>query len=98
MASNRIQLAPNYQVVLDRFVTVCQKDERVVAAFLSGSYATNTADLYSELRAGLDLVRFYRQIAPPLAHAYHLPYPERLSQLMSARLAKLSGTLYTKSG
>lgn len=50
------------------------------------------------LQAVSNIVRFYQQIAPPLAHAYHLPYPERLSHLMSARLAKLSGTLYTKSG
>lgn len=29
-------LLPNHQVVLDRFVTACQVDRRVVAAFLAG--------------------------------------------------------------
>jgi predicted nucleotidyltransferase len=54
MASNQLQLPHNYQTVLDRFVAVCQADERVVAAFLGGSYATGKADSYSDL--DLDLI------------------------------------------
>jgi hypothetical protein len=34
---------------VDRFVAVCQADERVVAAFLGGSYARGAADVYSDL-------------------------------------------------
>ncbi len=39
----------NHRTILDRFVTVCQVDTRVVAAFLGGSYATGTADVHSDL-------------------------------------------------
>lgn len=53
MASNQIQLPPNCQAVVDRFVAACQRDERVVAAFLGGSYAAGKADLYSDLDLGL---------------------------------------------
>jgi predicted nucleotidyltransferase len=35
--------------VLDRFVTACQMDALIVAAFLGGSYARGTADQYSDL-------------------------------------------------
>ncbi len=37
------------QVIVNRFVAACQADERVVAAFLGGSYARGTADAYSDL-------------------------------------------------
>jgi predicted nucleotidyltransferase len=36
-------------VVIERFVAACRADERVVAAFLVGSYAGGTADAYSDL-------------------------------------------------
>ncbi len=49
MDSQEIQLPPNHQVAIDRFVAACQADERVVAAFLGGSYARGTADAYSDL-------------------------------------------------
>lgn len=42
-------LLPNHQIVLNRFVAACQADERVLAAFLGGSYARGTADEYSDL-------------------------------------------------
>ena len=44
---------PHHQVVMNRFVAACQADERVVAAFLGGSYARGTADAYSDLDFGL---------------------------------------------
>jgi predicted nucleotidyltransferase len=44
-----LQLPNNHQGVVDRFVAACQADERVVAAFLGGSYAKGTADVYSDL-------------------------------------------------
>lgn len=53
MASQEIQLPHQHQVVIDRFVATCQADARVVAAFLRGSYASGTADAYSDLDLGL---------------------------------------------
>jgi predicted nucleotidyltransferase len=42
-------LSPKQRVVLDRFVTACETDNRIVAAFLGGSYARDKADSYSDL-------------------------------------------------
>ncbi len=53
MDSQVIQQPHNHQVVMNRFVAACQADERVVAAFLGGSYARGTADAYSDLDLGL---------------------------------------------
>src|SRR5690349_15000433 len=50
---NQLQLPQNYQTVLDRFVAACQADARVMAAFLRGSYASGTADAYSDLDLSL---------------------------------------------
>ncbi len=44
-----MQLPDNYQDIVDRFIAACQADERVVAAFLGGSYAQDKADKYSDL-------------------------------------------------
>jgi predicted nucleotidyltransferase len=49
MGSQGIQPPNNHQDVLDRFVAACQADQRVVAAFLGGSYARDAADAYSDL-------------------------------------------------
>jgi predicted nucleotidyltransferase len=49
MELHKLQLPNNHQGVIDRFVAACQADERVVAAFLGGSYAKGTADVYSDL-------------------------------------------------
>ena len=48
MSSQELQ-QPHHQVVVNRFVAACQADERVVAAFLGGSYARGTADAFSAL-------------------------------------------------
>src|SRR5437588_10610720 len=53
MDTQDIQMPENHQVVMNRFVEACQADERVVAAFLSGSYARGAADAYSDLDFGL---------------------------------------------
>ena len=37
------------QAILERFVRACEEDERIVAAFLGGSFATGTADVGSDL-------------------------------------------------
>jgi predicted nucleotidyltransferase len=44
-----LRLRPNHQAFLNRFVEACQADQRVVAAFLGGSYAKGYADAYSDL-------------------------------------------------
>src|SRR5260221_2649347 len=49
MDAQGIQQPQNHQVVMNRFVAACQADERVVAAFLAGSYARGTTDEYSVL-------------------------------------------------
>ena len=49
MAAQAAQLAPNHQAFVDRFVAACQADQRVVAAFLGGSYAKGTPDPHSDV-------------------------------------------------
>ena len=49
MDAPEISMPPHHQAIMNRFVAACQADERVVAAFLGGSYATGTADAYSDL-------------------------------------------------
>ncbi|MEO7911272.1 MAG: nucleotidyltransferase domain-containing protein, partial [Roseiflexaceae bacterium] len=53
MDSQALRLPHHQQVVMDRFVAACQADARVVAAFLGGSYASGTADAYSDLDLSL---------------------------------------------
>lgn len=44
-----ILLPDHYQDIVNRFIAACQADERIVAAFLGGSYAEGKADKYSDL-------------------------------------------------
>ena len=44
-----IRLRPNHQSFVDRFVKACLADDRIVAAFLGGSYAKGYADPYSDI-------------------------------------------------
>jgi predicted nucleotidyltransferase len=44
-----MQMPDHYQNIVDRFVAACQADERIMAAFLGGSYAEDKADKYSDL-------------------------------------------------
>jgi predicted nucleotidyltransferase len=44
-----MQMPDNHQDVVDRFIAACQSDERIVAAFLGGSYAKDKADKFSDL-------------------------------------------------
>jgi lincosamide nucleotidyltransferase len=41
------------------------------------------------LEAGLAIVAYYREVAPPLAEAHGLPYPAELERIMLARLEAL---------
>jgi predicted nucleotidyltransferase len=43
------QLSERHRTIVDRFVAACRADERVLAAFLGGSYARDAADTYSDL-------------------------------------------------
>lgn len=49
MNLHKTPLPDNYQNVVDRFFAACQADDRIVAAFLGGSYAKDEADKYSDL-------------------------------------------------
>lgn len=44
-----MDLAGGHLAVVERFVECCRADERVLAAFLGGSYARGAADRYSDL-------------------------------------------------
>ncbi len=47
------EIEQNRQAVIQRYVVACQADERVVAAFLGGSYARDATDAYSDIDFGL---------------------------------------------
>lgn len=49
MNINDISMLPHHRATVERFVAACAADERVVAAFLGGSYARGTADAHSDL-------------------------------------------------
>ena len=53
MDSQETRLPRHHQAVVDKFVAACLADERVVAAFVGGSYAKGTADAHSDLDLGL---------------------------------------------
>ena len=44
-----MQLLPNHQTIVDRFITACQTDDRVAAALHVGSYVKGLADEHSDL-------------------------------------------------
>ena len=46
---HELKMPQNYQTVVERFTHACQADDRIVAAFLGGSYARGAADEYSDL-------------------------------------------------
>jgi predicted nucleotidyltransferase len=47
--AGKSRLPENLRVIVERFIAACRADERIVAAFLVGSYARGTADAYSDL-------------------------------------------------
>jgi predicted nucleotidyltransferase len=49
MDSQEIRLPHNHRIFVNRFITACQADERIVAAFLVGSYIKGKPDEYSDL-------------------------------------------------
>jgi predicted nucleotidyltransferase len=86
MDSQALQLSAKHQSFLDRLVAACQDDDRVVAAFIGGSYAKATADAYSDLDLSLittdaayeaffaDRATFLRQLGEPVfLEEFNLP-------------------------
>jgi predicted nucleotidyltransferase len=73
-----MNVQPDQQVVLDRFMNACRQDDRILAAFLGGSYARGTSDAFSDLDIYLitsdeafddfyaDRNTFVRQLGEPL--------------------------------
>src|SRR5215472_13290756 len=53
MNTLELQMPQGHRIVVNRFVAACQEDERVVAAFLGGSYARGMNDAQSDLDLGL---------------------------------------------
>lgn len=49
MDAHKLQLSERHRTIVDRFVAACWADERVLGAFLGGSYARGAADAYSDL-------------------------------------------------
>jgi predicted nucleotidyltransferase len=47
--TQELRLPERHRAVVERFVSACRADERVVAAFLGGSYARGAADRHSDL-------------------------------------------------
>jgi len=58
------EIEQNLQAVINRFVVACQADDRVVAAFLGGSYARDATDeVYDDFFA--DREAFIRLLGEP---------------------------------
>src|SRR6266487_1503481 len=53
MDAQELHMPHHHQIITNRFVQACQVDERVIAAFISGSYARGTTDIHSDLDFGL---------------------------------------------
>lgn len=49
MDTIKIQRPHHHREIIEKFVTACQADDRILAAFLGGSYAAGKADRYSDL-------------------------------------------------
>lgn len=45
----RIEFLKHHEAVVNRLISICQSDDRIVAAFIGGSYARGDADSYSDL-------------------------------------------------
>src|SRR6266487_4525311 len=53
MDAQELHMPHHHQIITNRFVQAGQVDERVIAAFISGSYARGTTDIHSDLDFGL---------------------------------------------
>lgn len=55
MDEQELSLPLHHQIITNRFKAACQADDRVVAAFIGGSYARGKNDAYSDLDLGIIL-------------------------------------------
>lgn len=55
MDEQELSLPLHHQIIPNRFKAACQADDRVVAAFIGGSYARGKNDAYSDLDLGIIL-------------------------------------------
>ena len=53
MDVQELQMPHHHQVIMNHFIETCYTDDRVVAAFIGGSYARGITDAYSDLDFGL---------------------------------------------
>jgi hypothetical protein len=53
MDAYELQMPLHHQVIMNHFIEACYADDRLVAAFIGGSYARGTNDVYSDLDFGL---------------------------------------------
>jgi predicted nucleotidyltransferase len=53
MDEQQLQQPLHHQIITNRFIAACHADDRVVAAFIGGSYARGKNDAYSDLDFGL---------------------------------------------
>ena len=53
MDEQELQQPLHHQIITNRFKAACHADDRVVAAFIGGSYARGMNDIYSDLDLGL---------------------------------------------
>jgi hypothetical protein len=49
MDAKELQMPHHHQVIMNHFIEACYADDRVVAAFIGGSYARGITDAYSDL-------------------------------------------------
>src|SRR5437773_11284763 len=53
MDEQELQQPLLHQIITNRFIAACNADDRVVAAFIGGSYARGKNDAYSDLDFGI---------------------------------------------
>jgi hypothetical protein len=87
---NLARLRQNFQAVADGYEKVEQAIAVEQLAPLQATFCP--LEQGAMLQAALLIVRFYRELAPPLAWAHEITYPADLERVMSDRLEKLCNT------
>jgi hypothetical protein len=58
---------------------------------LAGTFCPLEAD--AMLKASLVILKYYKELAIPLAHTYAIPYPDKLEEIMVRRLGELNQSI-----
>jgi predicted nucleotidyltransferase len=58
---------------------------------LAGTFCPLEAD--AMLKASLVILKYYKELAIPLAHTYAIPYPDKLEEIMVRRLEELNQSI-----